>query len=377
MNKEFDIGIMGAGPAGCSTALALARLGYQCILIESSDYSNIRVGETLPAAVSRLLTQLGAWEQFQSADYAPALAVQSVWGRDQILERNAIFDPYGFGWHIDRGHFDRMLAERAEAIGVRIMRAARVDSATKTNSGGWQLEITSSGSRQVARARVLVDATGRRSSIARRLGAKRRRVDRLIGCVSFFRPNGHAIVEPQVMLVEAASDGWWYSAPLPDSRAVVVYMTDADIFAKVEGPMTSRLAKLIEGAPRTAEKLEHFDLDRGPSVFAASSSRLDQVWGDNWIAVGDSAMAFDPLSAQGVYRAMKSGVRAAQAISGFYSTDTTGLDAYAAELSSEFDRYMRQRQYHYLAEMRWVSNDFWHRRHAPALTLRSSPGCLV
>jgi flavin-dependent dehydrogenase len=88
------------------------------------------------------------------------------------------------------------------------------------------------------------------------------------------------------------------------------------------------------------------------------------VWGENWIAVGDSAMAFDPLSAQGVYRAMISGLGAAHAIAGFFSNETEVLAAYAADLSTEFDRYMLQRLHYYSMETRWATKDFWRRRHA-------------
>jgi flavin-dependent dehydrogenase len=193
-------------------------------------------------------------------------------------------------------------------------------------------------------------------------------MDRLIGCVGFFRASSREIIEPKAMLVESATDGWWYSAPLPNEQLVVVYMTDADLFSRLRGSLKSRLMELVSGAPRTAERLGQFDLDIGPSVFTANSSRLDRVWGENWIAVGDSAMAFDPLSAQGIYRAMKSGLGAAHAIAGFFSNETEVLAAYAADLSTEFHRYMLQRLHYYSMETRWATNEFWRRRHVPSVT---------
>lgn len=366
MSKPFDVAVIGGGPAGCSTALKLAHLGYRCLVVEKSDYSGVRVGETLPAAIRKLLTELRAWEHFLAAGYAPAYGIRSIWGSARIHEREAIFDAYGAGWHIDRSHFDRMLAELVESAGGLMMRAARIDSLSATNDGNWRLEIDRAGHSHRAEARILVDASGRRSAIARSLGAHRITLDRLIGCMALYRPENPQVMKPRSMLIEAAKDGWWYSAPLPDGREVVVYITDADLFAKLEGPPMSRLGELIGGAPQTAERLEHFCLDHGPKVFAANTSRLDRVWGKNWIAVGDSTMAFDPLSSQGVYRAVRSGLRAAEAIAGSCSTDNTGPAAYAAELSSEFDQYMRQRRRYYSLETRWSESDFWRRRHRPA-----------
>lgn len=354
--------MIGGGPAGCSAALELARTGYRCLIVEKSNYSNVRIGETLPSSISKLLVDLGAWQRFLAAGYRPAFALRSAWGRDQVSERDAIFDPYGAGWHVDRGHFDRTLAELAKAAGTQSMQGARVASIAVTKERGWRLEIDVLGRPLTAYARVLIDASGRQSVFSRRLGAKRITMDRLIGCVGFFRRSNPEIVEPEVMLVESVPSGWWYSAPLPAERLVVAYMTDADLFSRFDGPLASRLIGLISGAPRTAERLGQFDLSIAPSVFAAHTSRLDRVWGENWIAVGDSAMAFDPLSAQGIYRAMKSGLEAARAIAGFFSNETEALAAYAANLSAEFDRYMLQRLHYYSLETRWVTKDFWRRR---------------
>jgi flavin-dependent dehydrogenase len=376
MEMNFDVVVIGGGPAGCSTALELARVGYRCMVVERSDYSNVRIGETLPSSIRKLLVDLGAWERFLAADYRPAFAVQSAWGHDQIRERDAIVDPYGSGWHVDRGHFDRTLAGLANASGAQLMQGARVDSIAVTNDGDWRLDIDWSGRPRTAYAQVLVDASGRRSVLARRLGAKRITMDRLIGCVRFFHSSSPEIIEPKVMLVESATDGWWYSAPLPNERLVVAYMTDADLFSKLHGPLMSRLIKLISGAPRTAERLGQFNLEIGPSVSAANSSRLDRVWGKNWIAVGDSAMAFDPLSSLGVYRAIKSGLAAARAIAGFFSKETEGLVAYAADLSTEFDRYMLQRLHYYSMEKRWATKDFWRRRHVRGVTLEAPPALI-
>ena len=237
MDTQFDVAVIGGGPAGCSTALALARRGYHCLVVEKSDYSNIRIGETFPAAMRRLLVELGLWARFVAAGYTPAHAIHSIWGDGQTRESDAIFDPYGPGWHVDRGHFDRLLAAAAENAGVRLLRQARLESFAAIDHDHWRLKIKSPGVSLSARSRFLVDASGRRCLVARRLGVKRIALDRLIGLVGFFRPSLRGSLTPQVMLVEAVADGWWYSASLPDHRLVVTYMTDADLLHDCHEPL--------------------------------------------------------------------------------------------------------------------------------------------
>src|SRR5437899_3293714 len=363
MDTRFDVAVIGGGPAECSTALALARLGYRCLVVEKSDYSNVRVGETFPAAIRRLLVDLGVWERFIASGHAPAHAIHSIWGDRQTQKNDAIFDPYGPGWHVDRVHFDRMLATAAENARVQVLRTARVDSFAAMSDGSWRLEIKCSKLPFVGRAEFLVDASGRRCVVARPLGARRIALDRLIGLVAFFRPYARETLIPQAMLVESVQDGWWYSAPLPDRRIVVAYMTDADLLQKSDGPLLIRFAALLSAAAQTATRLQSYTLDSEPTVSAANSSRLDRMWGDNWVAVGDAAMTVDPLSSQGVYKAMKSGLLAARAIARFSSGDPTALSDHASDLSSEFDGYLPQLQYHYSLEQRWATRNFWRRRH--------------
>ena len=86
--NRYDAIVIGGGPAGCSTALALTRLGYRCLVVEKSDYSNVRVGETFPAAIRRLLVDLGVWERFIASGYAPAHAIHSIWGESRGQARS-------------------------------------------------------------------------------------------------------------------------------------------------------------------------------------------------------------------------------------------------------------------------------------------------
>jgi flavin-dependent dehydrogenase len=97
-------------------------------------------------------------------------------------------------------------------------------------------------------------------------------------------------------------------------------------------------------------------------VVAANSSRLSRFGGKNWLAVGDAAVAFDPLSGQGVYRALESGVCAARTIQRLLLGDSTALQSYANETIESFDRYLNMRDRFYDHEKRWQRTPFWHRR---------------
>jgi len=101
-------------------------------------------------------------------------------------------------------------------------------------------------------------------------------------------------------------------------------------------------------------------------VVPATSSRLDRATGDGWVAVGDAAMAFDPLSSKGLTHALASGIRAGEALDYALAGNATALDAYGSSASDAFREYSRQRTIYYGRERRWPRSVFWRRRHAVA-----------
>src|SRR5207248_5195126 len=87
----------------------------------------------------------------------------------------------------------------------------------------------------------------------------------------------------------------------------------------------------------TKRRVESCVLKSGPFIVPANSSRLDRVGDANWLAIGDAAMAFDPLSGQGVYKALQSALRAAKSLHQFCAGDTSELREYAVAASEELD----------------------------------------
>ena len=359
--RKVDVALLGGGPAGCAAALALARHGFSIALIERSSYDNVRVGETLPPEVRVLLQSLGVWDQFVRHVPRASPGIRYVWGKKDVHDSSSIFSPYGTWWHIDRACFDAMLARTAENSGTYVFTGATRTSCSESNSGDWKICAELAGEQFNVRAKLLVDATGRASMLARKRGARRIFYDHLVGVVVFLSAQEGSPLGDSTF-VEAVEDGWWYSALLPNSRAVVAYMTDADLNARGHNrPLEywqSQLSKTIH----TKALINRCALDSGPHIFAADSSKLNTPLGKNWLAAGDAAMAFDPLSSQGVYKALESGIRAARAIREHLEGDTGALRSCAREMDESFDQYQVMRNKYYSMERRWPRSTFWRRR---------------
>jgi flavin-dependent dehydrogenase len=188
--------------------------------------------------------------------------------------------------------------------------------------------------------------------------------------VGYFPARSAGTRDDRQTLVEATENGWWYSARLPDSRLVVAYMTDADLLPKGRIPVSEYWQDQLERAPNTRFRTSGRMPGMSLRSFAANSYRLDRVTGNNWLVAGDAAIALDPLSSQGIYRALESGLLAANAIESCLLGDPSALEEYARWTQRSFDKYLSIRTVTYGREQRWASSPFWQRRqnrsdHAP------------
>lgn len=103
-------------------------------------------------------------------------------------------------------------------------------------------------------------------------------------------------------------------------------------------------------------------LEFGPHTSPAHGSWLEPPAGDGWIAVGDAALACDPLSSQGLLNALFTGIEGRRALDAHLRGHRGALDAYRRRLSDIRAAYERNRLSAYALEDRWLEQPFWARR---------------
>jgi flavin-dependent dehydrogenase len=356
MTARFDAAVVGGGPAGATVALCLARRGWRVCLFEATRFDRDRYGETLPPEINPLLRELGVSDEFRALAPLESPGIVSTWGGPPS-EQDYLRNPRGPGWHIDRNRFDQMLCRQASAAGAEVFggHRAEVDGDIGRKIGTpWRIgDIT---------ARVLVDASGRNGlRIGRdgqRIGAggQRETEDRLLAIVLRLTHPGGAPPD-QRTYVETTRDGWWYSAPLPQGETIAMFFTDCGFYMNEGIVLEERLTEpsltrgRILGAIPVAAR----------TVYASSSCRAS-IAGEGWLAVGDSASSYDPLSGRGILKALRQATNAAIAVDGFLRGEIGLLADYAALIRREFDAYVLERRVHYAAETRWTGREFWDKR---------------
>jgi flavin-dependent dehydrogenase len=363
MNTRLDVIILGGGPAGTSAAITSVRAGLRVAILERSRYEQVRIGETIPPETRIQLQALGVWETFQRANYVISPGNISVWGSNLPVENDFIFNPYGCGWHIERRRFDEMLARQAESLGVGVYRGMRVVSLGRQPKKLWTVRAERDGEQYQFDAPYLIDASGRQSLIAVHNRIRKTIYDRLIGVIVFFQSRDSGKVYDSRTLVEATELGWWYSAQLPQSGLVVALMTDPDLLPK-KAHISAHLKHQLQNAPLTQSRLDFYTPKAPVRVVSAASYASQQVSGENWVSVGEAAVAFDPLSSSGIIFALEAGRRAAELAVDFDKSGKVVADDYNLWIKETFENFLQNRRHYYGMERRWWDSRFWLRRRA-------------
>jgi flavin-dependent dehydrogenase len=375
---DCDVAIAGGGPAGLAAALTLLRYTRRrVVVVESSEYDGFRIGETASPGLQPLLGYLGAWEGFLADRHRPALGTSAAWGSPALSSRDFLFTGRGTGWHLDRCRFDGTLARQVRAAGGTLLTGARVADCVRARDGRWQLAVAErAGGRSACSARFVIDAGGRASRLARRLGARRRGFDLLVGVAAVVElPAGGAGWHHT--LIESCAAGWWYSAPLPAGRrAVAVLMTDSDLVRALRAGGAGEWRRLLAETGATRGRLAGSRPVFAPRILPAASQILEPAAGPGWIAAGDAAVSFDPLASAGVGHALVSGIHAARAAHEALEAapQPTLLAGYGAQVARTMSDYLRLRHHFYAVEQRWPEQPFWQRRHLPPAAVTAGVG---
>jgi flavin-dependent dehydrogenase len=273
-----------------------------------------------------------------------------------------MFSLRGNAWHVDRARFDESLRATAEAAGITIWRGARFVDATRDAGAGWRLAIDRDDGPAHVAADYVVDATGRAARFAVTQGSRHGFDDRLIGVAAVVALRDQAAVD-NATLVEACADGWWYSSVIPGHRLVLAWMSDSDI---VHHSGVARLTPWLDQLQATQATWARACAAETPdqlSTWSARSHCLDKVCGLRWVAVGDAASSWDPLSSAGIMKALRGGKLGAFMLLDSIRGVAGGGDKYRRIVTAEHASYLQDRLLVYGQEQRWRGAPFWARRH--------------
>lgn len=356
---EPEVIIVGKGFAGLTLSFLLQKSGVpHLVLGRKEKESRVALGETLPPSAMGLLQSIGLKELFESHALQKTHGYHSIWGSAQRIDRHFFsLRPHPHGLKLNR---NKVLTALEESVIEQIYDYEGAFEAIDSDEG-IEFKLHEKGATKVFKPRLLVDATGRKRTLLKQLGIESVDLDKLIAFSCHVE-----IKEPPPLihgvLVESFAEGWGIASRLENARFAL------SLFVQPGSETAKSLRKFSNWAQTLSQThlLKGFLVPKpiGEVVGAhANSSRATQLAGQNWLAVGDAAISFDPLSSHGISNALYGAREAHQSILDMLGSTTSrsSFSGYTERLSGIFQAYLTERNRLYAEEQRWAETAFWNR----------------
>jgi len=289
-----EAAVVGGGPAGLVSAIALAAAGVRTLLIAPPAPADHRTTALLAGSVTALAT-LGVW-QACVADAAPLKKIRIIDDTRRLLRASEIgFDAAeieldAFGYNIENRHLIAALEKRAAEM--KLVRIAAAALAVEGDSAG----VTIRHAGGVARVRLVVGADGQRSlcRAAAGIGSRRRSYPQTALTLNLAHDRPHHGTSTEFH----TENGPFTLVPLPDRRSSLVCVLDAATAAKLHAKTDAELAEEIER--RAHSLLGRMRIEEGRGIFPLAVETADAFARGRIALVGEAAHVVPPIGAQGL-----------------------------------------------------------------------------
>lgn len=401
INDSYDAVVIGGGPAGATSAIALARRGCSVLLLERARFPRFHIGESMLTYTAELISRLGLAGTLGSTDFPVKTGAE--FSDDKGRTTRVDFTDQGAGrvwttFQVERADFDAILLGHAAATGAQVVQEARVSRIDLDSGRVVGVSFSAGGLSRSVRARRVVDASGRAGLITQGV-LRSRKVPARLRMVAVFRhfdgvdESMNPGVEGDIQIGSHA-DGWVWAIPIRPAKLSVGTVTRPSILK--EAPSTSALfADHLARIPRISQRVAGLTTCSEIRVESDFTYYSEHVAGPGYFVAGDAACFVDPIFSAGVYLAMTTGLRAgelaADVLDGTLSEDQA-IDLYSRFYKTGYDTYFRLIYAFYDHDLRlgrflkstgvmvapeWISRllggDFWSYKNPLARHLRCVP----
>lgn len=341
--NQFDVAVVGAGPAGSSTAITLAQRGYQVALLDRALFPRDKLcGDFLNPINRPVLDDLQVGHDLLSLPHSKVTTfrISAADGAETITALPKEGERQ-FGLGLRRFHLDHLLLEQAKRAGVSVTEGVKLTTLAR-ESAGWRLEMDRGEDQVAVGAKLLVGADGRNSWIARQLGLASAAPKRTAAVGFEVQLRDVLGVRGSVEIHQFA--GGYAGLVRVDEDTVNLCLTVHRSMLGESVSFESLRRQLLRGNPHLGQLLCSSQPKSGlrsvwPVYFPAR-----RCFGDGFLLVGDAARVTEPVTGEGIYLALRSGQLAgttlATALAGGHSS-ALRLSAYQRACRAEFAARIR------------------------------------
>ena len=338
-SSTYDVAIIGGGPAGSTAAGLLARAGRRVVVFEREKFPRFHIGESLLPFSMKAFNRLGLHQKLLRAGFIKKYGGEIMGAccdsGTKFYFKDGYRSQFDHAYQVTRGDFDKMLLDHAAELGAEVREQTAVEAVEFSADGvslSWKkVASTEAGlarfadmtsQRDVAatsgkiQARYVIDASGRNSLLGRQFKVKKT-YDHLQKLSIFAHYDGvwrSAGIDGTLTVLIRAVDRWFWLIPLTHERMSVGVVLDSETFRNSELNAEDFLEHALAEQPTIWKRMANARRVSKVYVEADFSYRSVRLHGDRWLLTGDAAGFIDPIFSSGVFLAVFSGERCADAL---------------------------------------------------------------
>lgn len=331
---DFDIGVIGGGPAGSTIAAYLTQAGLSVAVFESEIFPRPHVGESLVPATTPVLLETGAMEAVEAAGFPRKYGAAWTSAESSAVPHNGFTglthdfraaeilfnerDQAGvdrdYTFHVDRAKFDLILLKHAEQQGARVFQGVRVNQVDFSEPGRPVLKCRLGPRTVDMRVRMVVDASGRHTVLGKQLKVKvPDPVFNQYAVHTWFDGMDRkalSVSEGQADYIFIhflpISDTWVWQIPITDTVTSIGVVTQKQRFVEAKDDREKFFWDCVASRPELADTLKQARRVRPFVTEGDYSYSMQRICGDNYAMIGDAARFVDPIFSSGVSVALNS-----------------------------------------------------------------------
>ncbi|WP_428612354.1 NAD(P)/FAD-dependent oxidoreductase [Shewanella sp.] len=316
LKAHYDVIVIGAGPSGSVAASLLHQEGKRVLVLEKQHFPRFSIGESLLPCCMQVIAEANMLDAVNQAGYQfKNGAAFNANGRSTYFDFTDKFTPGpGTTFQVERGNFDKLLADTAASQGVEIRYGQCVEAVDLTHQP--RLTISDElGQRYELSADYLLDASGFGRVLPRLLDLERPSgLPSRTAIFTHIRDNidsvdmGDYHFDRNKILISVHPDNrdiWYWLIPFSDGRCSLGVVGEPHLLGDADD-LEQTLMRLVREEPRLKQLLSQAEIIREPAKLAGYSANVSTLATDKFALLGNAGEFLDPVFSSGVTIAMQS-----------------------------------------------------------------------
>lgn len=313
-SRNYDVIIIGAGPAGCACALSLKDTGLRVALFDKQDFPRDKVcGDAIPGRTFKVMEEIvpGYEDAFKRFPKKYLIRKTQLNYNRKMLEHSWVRESYTCA-RIDFDHF--MFSQVKETQRADIFTRLAVKKVSLKHDG---ISVTDGANGLGYTAKVIVGADGAQSVVAKDLANRKMDRRHYVASVRAYYKNVLYTEEnkTEIFFHKKFFPGYFWVFPLPGNLVNAGFGMLSSAIAGKKMNIKDAFYEFIDGSPSLKKRFEHAQqMGTLEGYGLPLGSRRVPVSGERFLLAGDAASLIDPLSGEGIRNAVLSGKLAADQI---------------------------------------------------------------